>query len=214
MFSDVLSDECLDGKCFQAKIGGHIEREIAANPELVQIETTWRSPKEQKPGALRRGEFREIEADEEKPDAEPAAPCAAAKTAIVVYGRGIGTTLSVCTDDDCPVHDPRAEEEQAATPAPTMAPAPEAETQEEAEERQRNYEQQRKEYEQEQERKVEERKQQFEREQKEHEAERARREKLHKSRVSKFDRILDKAPAMFSAAQLRVFLRALVTIDP
>ena len=95
-----------------------------------------------------------------------------------------------------------------------MAPAPEAETQEEAEERQRNYEQQRKEYEQEQERKAEERKQQFEREQKEHEAERARREKLHKARVSKFDRILEKAPAMFSAAQLRVFLRALVTIDP
>ena len=95
-----------------------------------------------------------------------------------------------------------------------MAPAHEAETQEEAEERQRNYEQQRKEYEQEQERKAEERKQQFEREQKEHEAERARREKLHKARVSKFDRILDKAPSMFSAAQLRVFLRALVTIYP
>jgi ParB family chromosome partitioning protein len=37
---------------------------------------------------------------------------------------------------------------------------------------------------------------------------------LHKARVSKFDRILDRAPAMFNAAQLRVFLRALVTIDP
>jgi ParB family chromosome partitioning protein len=95
-----------------------------------------------------------------------------------------------------------------------MAPASEAETQEEAEERQRNYEQQRKEYAQEQERRADERKQQFEREQKEHEAERARREKLHKARVSKFDRIIEKAPAMFSAAQLRVFLRALVTIDP
>src|SRR5258705_9825108 len=95
-----------------------------------------------------------------------------------------------------------------------MAPAAEAETEEEAEERQRDYEQQRKEYEQEQERKAEERRQQFEREEKEHEAERARREKLHKARVSKFDRIIDKAPAMFSAALLRVFLRALVNIDP
>jgi hypothetical protein len=38
-------------------------------------------------------------------------------------------------------------------------------------------------------------------------------EKLHKARVSKFERILDKAPAMFSAAQLRVVLRALVSID-
>src|SRR5258705_7233298 len=95
-----------------------------------------------------------------------------------------------------------------------MAPAAEAETEAEAEERKRNYEQQCEEYEQEQERRAEERKQQFEREQKEHEAERARREKLHKARVSKFDRIIDKAPAMFSAAQLRVFLRVLVSIDP
>jgi ParB family chromosome partitioning protein len=95
-----------------------------------------------------------------------------------------------------------------------MAPAPEAETEEEAEERQRNYEEQRKKYAQEQERKAEERKQQFQREEKEQEAERARREKLHKACVSKFDRILDKAPAVFSAPQLRVFLRALVTIDP
>jgi hypothetical protein len=66
---------------------------------------------------------------------------------------------------------------------------------------QRDYEQQRKEYEQKQERKAEERKQQFDRERKEHEAERARREKLHKARVSKFDRILDNAPAMFNATQ-------------
>jgi ParB family chromosome partitioning protein len=35
-----------------------------------------------------------------------------------------------------------------------------------------------------------------------------------KARLAKFDRILDKAPPTFSAAQLRVFLRALVNIDP
>jgi len=95
-----------------------------------------------------------------------------------------------------------------------MVPAAEDETEEEAEQRQRIYEQQRKVYEQEQERRAEERKQQFEQEQTEREAERARREKLHKARVSTFDRILDKAPALFSAAQLRVFLRALVNLDP
>ena len=214
LFADVVSDQCLDGKCFQTKITVHIDREIAARPELIQIENGWRNAKEQRPGAVQRGHFREIETVVENPDAEPAPPCAAAKPAIIVYGKRVGTTLTVCTDNHCPVHDPRAAEEQAANPAPTMEPAPEAETEEEAEERQRNYEQQRKEYEQEEERRAEERKQQFEREQKEQEAERARREKLHKARVSKFDRILDKAPAMFSAAQLRVFLRALVTIDP
>ena len=209
LFSDVTDgDQCLSGPCYQIKLTAHIDREIAARPELIQIENGWRNAREQRPGAVQRGHFREIETVVENPDAEPAPPCAAAKPAIIVYGKRVGTTLTVCTDDDCPVHDPRAAAEQAANPAPTMEPAPEAETEEEAEERQRNYEQQRKEYEQEQERKAEERKQQFEREQKEQEAERARREKLHKARVSKFDRILDKAPAMFSAAQLRVFLRA------
>jgi ParB family chromosome partitioning protein len=215
LFSDVTDgDQCLSGPCYQIKLTAHIDRKIAAHPDPIQIENGWRNAREQRPGAVQRGHFREIETVEENPDAEPAPPCAAAKPAIIVYGKRVGTTITVCTDDDCPVHDPRAAAEQAANPAPTMAPAHEAETEEEAEERQRNYEQQRKEYEQEQVRKAEERKQQFEREQKEHEAERARREKLHKARISKFERILDKAPAMFSAAQWRVFLRALVNIDP
>jgi ParB family chromosome partitioning protein len=95
-----------------------------------------------------------------------------------------------------------------------MEPAIEAETEEEAEERKERYEQQRREYDAEQERKAEARRQEEELQEKEHEAERARKEKLHKARLAKFDRILDKAPATFSAAQLRVFLRALVNIDP
>jgi ParB family transcriptional regulator, chromosome partitioning protein len=215
LFSDITDgDQCLDGNCYQTKLTTHIDREIATRPELIQIENGWRNPREQRPGAVQRGHFREIEAVVENPDAEPATPCAAAKPAIIVYGKRAGTTLTVCTDDDCPVHDPQAAEEEAANPAPTMAPGAEDETEEEAEERQRNYEQQRKEYEQEQERRAEERKQQFEQEQTEREAERARREKLHKARISTFDRILDKSPAMFNAAQLRVFLRALVTLDP
>jgi ParB family chromosome partitioning protein len=180
--SDVTDgDQCFDGPCYQIKLTAHIDREIAARPELIQIENGWRNAREQRPGAVQRVHFREIETAVENPDAEPAPPCAAARPAIIVYGKRVGTTLTVCTDDDCPVHDPRAATEQATNPAPSLAPAPDAETEEEAEERQRNYEQQRKEYERE--RKAEERKQQFEREQKEHEAERARREKLHKARV-------------------------------
>ncbi|WP_158941680.1 hypothetical protein [Granulicella sp. S190] len=95
-----------------------------------------------------------------------------------------------------------------------MTFAPEAETEEEAEERQRIYDQQRKEYEQEQAREAEEGKQQFERGEKEREVARAHREKQLKARVSKFDRILESAPTIFSAPQLKVFLRVLVTIDP
>ena len=214
LFCDVQGDHCLDGPCYQIKLTAHIDREIAARPELIQIENGWRNAREQRPGAVQRGHFREIENAVENPDAEPVLPCEAAKPAIIVYGKRAGTTITVCTDNQCPVHDPRAAAAQAANPAPQMTPAPEAETEEEAEERKRHYEQQRKEYEQEQERRAEEVRLEDERRQMEWEAEQARREKLQKDRQAMFQRILDHAPAMFSASQLRVFLHALINLDP
>jgi ParB family chromosome partitioning protein len=214
LFGDVEGDQCLDGTCYQTKITAHLDREIAARPELIQIENGWRKPSEKRPGAVQRGEYREIETIVDNLGAEPALPCAAAKPAIIVYGRNIGAFLTVCTDDDCPIHDPRAAEEQAAHPAPVMASAPEVESEEEAEERQRNYEQQRKEYQEEQERRVEARKQEEERQQQENEAERERRDELKKARTAKFERILDSAPVTFDAVQLRAFLRLLVNLDP
>jgi ParB family transcriptional regulator, chromosome partitioning protein len=48
----------------------------------------------------------------------------------------------------------------------------------------------------------------------EHEKEEARRKRLLKRRAECFNRILDNAPATFTAPQLRVLLRALVHIDP
>src|SRR5271170_650517 len=214
LFNDVQGDQCLDGTCFQSKVTAFLDREIAARPELIQIENGWRKPTEQRPGAVRRGEVREIETVIDNPDAEPVLSCAAAKPAIIVYGKNIGTILTVCTDDDCPIHDPRAAEEQAANPVPTMAPAPEVETEEEAEERQRNYEQQRKEYQEDQERRAETRRQEDERQQQEDKAECERREKSQKARLAKFERILDTAPAVFTSSQLRAFLRLLVNLDP
>ena len=212
LFPDVTSDECLDGNCYHIKIAAHIDRKIAESPHLVQIETVWRNPKDRRAGVLPRGHYPEIEALVENPDAEPAMPCPSAKTAIIVYGKGVGMTVAVCTDEDCPVHDPNPTTRQA--PPPAIAPRPEGETPEEAEERQRNYEQQRKEYEEEHERKAEERKQEFQRQQEEHEAERARIAALHQSRVDTLDRIVENAPAMLSADQLRVLLAALVNLNP
>jgi ParB family chromosome partitioning protein len=150
----------------------------------------------------------------DNPDAEAAMPCAAAKPAIVVYGKQLGRKLTVCTDKNCPVHDPEAAAEAAATPAPTIAPAPEAETEEEAAERQADFERQGAEYEEERQHREEERKQQFEQEQAEYEAERNRRAEMLKARETTFKRILENAPAMFTVAQLRIFLPALVNLDP
>jgi len=150
----------------------------------------------------------------DNPDAEPVMPCEAAKPAIVVYGKQLGRKLTVCTDKHCPVHDPQAAAEAAAHPVPAMAPAPEAETEEEAAERQAEFERQRAEYEEERQRREEERKQQFDREQAEIEAEHNRRAEIIRGRQATFHRILENAPAILNAAQLRVLLRALVNLDP
>jgi ParB family chromosome partitioning protein len=218
LFCDVQGDQCLDAPCYHSKIEAHIEREIAARPDLVQIENGWRNAKEKKPGAIQLAHVREIETVIENPDAEPALPCEAAKTALIIYGKRIGTTLTICTDRNCPVHDPaaaarRAEEEEE-NPEPVMAPAPPEESEEEAAERECEYAQRRQEYEEEQRRKEEERDLQRKREHEAHEAERERIVELHKTRLVTVDRIVANAPAMFAPAQLRTFLSALIHLDP
>jgi len=95
-----------------------------------------------------------------------------------------------------------------------MAPAPEVETEEEAAARQAEFERQRAEYEEERQRREEERKRQFEQQQAEIEAERNRKAEILKAREGIFERILENAPPTFTPAQLRVFLRALVNLDP
>ncbi len=214
LFSDVTNgDHCLDGNCYQIKVNSHLDREIAARPELVQIENGYRSPKEKRPGALQRGHFREIE-HTDNPDAEPVTPCEAAKPAIIVYGKRVGTTLTVCTDNNCPVHDPRGVAHRAENPEPVMPRAPPTEIEEEAEARRHQHEQQRKEYEEEQERRAEEHRHQQERQEQDYEAAQARREEQRKARTATFERIVENAPESLSAAQLRILLRAIVNLDP
>ena len=87
------------------------------------------------------------------------AACATAKPAIVVYGKRVGTTRTVCTDNNCPVHDPRATARQVADPAPTRT---KQETEEEAEEKKQRYEEQQSECAEMQERRAEERRQEEE----------------------------------------------------
>ena len=207
-------DHCLDAPCFHTKVNAHIDREIAARPELVQIEDGWRKPSEKRPDAVQRGQFREIETTTENPDAEPVAPCSAAKPAIIVFGKRVGTHITVCTDNNCPIHDPRAAARRAEKPAPVMAPSAPTESEEETQQRQAEYEDQQREYEAEREKENEERRQQFQREHEEMEAEAARRDEVRKQREATFDRIVANAPATLTAPQLRVILRAIVNLDP
>jgi len=215
LFAEVQGDQCLDGACYQTKVAAHIDRELAARPDLVQIETTWRPAKEQRPGILTKHSYRELDVPD-NPDAEP--PCHSTKSALIVFGRNAGKIITVCTDGHCPVHDPatatRRAHEETDNLAPIMEPAPEEETEEEAEQRRAAFEQQRKEYEAEQHRREEERQADQQRRQREYELEQKRREKLTTLRLATFGRILEQAPAMFTAVQLRMFLRLLVQIDP
>ena len=208
LFSDVADqgDQCLDSPCYHDKITAHLHREIAARPELVQIVNGYSSTADQWPDSVRRGTFREVEVIAENPDAEPTSPCPTAKPAIIVAGRLVGTTFTVCTDNHCPVHNPLAGRKlqgQNPTTPTTAAPTPIPESDKARKARQK-----------EEARKAEEQRLQNEQQEKEREAERARRERVMKTRTSTFNRIVDNAPAMFTAAQLRVFLRALANINP
>jgi ParB family transcriptional regulator, chromosome partitioning protein len=209
LFADVQGDQCLDGACYRDKVTAHIDREVAARPELVTIETSWRNPKEQRPGALTKHQYRELP-EPDNPDTEP--PCPSAKSAIIVFGKQVGRTVTVCLDDECPVHTNHVSRAPV-EPPPVMAPAPEEETEEEAAARIADHEQQMAEYRAEQERKEEERKAEYERQQKQYEAEQARVGKMLKARVDTFKRIIEQAPASFSTAQMRVFLRLIIHLD-
>lgn len=209
LFSDVADqgDQCLDSPCYHDKITAHLRREVSARPELVQIVNGYSSTADQWPDSVRRGVFREVEAIPENLDAEPVSPCPTAKPAIIVAGRLVGTTFTVCTDNNCPVHNPLAarklQSQNPATPTttPTISPAPESDKARKAREK-------------EEARRAEELRIQNEQQQKEREAERVKREKAQKTRTNTFNRIVDNAPAIFTAAQLRTFLRALANINP
>jgi hypothetical protein len=83
----------MDSDCYYVKLSVHVQREVAAKPELVQIETAYRSPKERQPGTLSRNEYTDLEAHkDESEDGENIPTCEASKTTIVVYGDGAGTT--------------------------------------------------------------------------------------------------------------------------
>jgi ParB family transcriptional regulator, chromosome partitioning protein len=213
LFPEVEGDQCLDSACYHAKVEAHIDRELAARPDLVQIQTAWQHPDQTRPGVLNKNQYRELP-DPDNPDAEP--PCPSAKPAIIVHGKNVGRTITVCLAPRCGVHTNHAQHDEAdeVEPPPTMPNAPAEETEEEAEQRRVDHEQRMADYHAEQQRRDEERKAEFERQQKEYEAEQAKREKLRKARVATFDRILEEAPTSFGADQLRVFLRLLVYINP
>ena len=113
LFSDDLGkhgDQCVDPKCYQAKIAAHVAKTVAANPELVQISTAYGTQKEGSP-VLPRNKYTAIRDDKPKSNDEAKRPefkvCKYATDAIVTEGSEIGTTHKICANPACPVHHPK-----------------------------------------------------------------------------------------------------------
>ena len=211
LFPDVAGDQCLQGNCYQMKVSAHLDRAIAARPELMQIENGWRSAREQA-GSCPARPLPRNRSGRGEPGCR-ASPALRSRQdghhrlwqwrrhrPFHLHRRQLPHTRSTCSGrtgrGPCSTMNPRPKprrkrKPRSARPIPTTAQGIREGTGAEGEKpgRRRNGA-------------------------KECEAERARREKLQKARLARFDRILDKAPVTFSAKQLKVFLHALVNLDP
>ncbi len=67
---------------------------------------------------MQRGHYREIEGATDNPDAKPVTPYVAARPALIVYGKRVGTTLSVCTYNNCRSMPPEQPHGGQSTPTP------------------------------------------------------------------------------------------------
>jgi ParB family chromosome partitioning protein len=102
LFSDANGDMCLKAACYHSKVEAHVAQTVAARPELVQIATDWR--RDDNPAVLARFAYNSIEPDEEESEPQH---CEHTREAIVAFGEDAGTTRTICTDKECPIHGPR-----------------------------------------------------------------------------------------------------------
>jgi ParB family chromosome partitioning protein len=112
LFSDVSgnADACTDRVCYAAKLEAHVQRQIAAKPEIVQISTAYGKTQDGSK-IITRSKYVEIRAD--KPDTPEKAKQPEFKTcrfiaeAIVSEGIDKGEVRRVCAEADCPIHHPK-----------------------------------------------------------------------------------------------------------
>lgn len=113
LFADVQGDQCFDSLCYRGKVKASIDRELAANPELVQIVNGYRPASERVEGQLEPNQFNVIR--DTKPsdvaaeeDSETSAViCTTTRIGLVVYGENTGSRINVCTDKECAIHTTR-----------------------------------------------------------------------------------------------------------
>jgi ParB family chromosome partitioning protein len=118
LFADVSgnADACTDPICYAAKLEVHVQKEIAAKPEIVQISTAYGKTQDGSK-IITRSKYVEIRAD--KPDTPEKAKQPEFKTckfiaeAIVSEGIDKGEVRRVCAEADCPIHHPKKQSTKA-----------------------------------------------------------------------------------------------------
>jgi ParB family chromosome partitioning protein len=109
LFADVSgnADACTDPTCYGAKLEAHVQKQIAAKPEIVQISTAYGKTQDGSK-IITRSKYVEIKS--EKPDTPEKAKQPEFKTckfiaeAIVSEGIDKGEVRRVCAEADCPIH--------------------------------------------------------------------------------------------------------------
>jgi ParB family chromosome partitioning protein len=113
LFSDLgKQDACTDPSCYQAKVGAHVTKLIAARPQLVQISTAYGKQQEGSK-VLPRNQYTAIRDEKPKTKEDTKRPefkvCKFTAEAIIAEGSDVGTVHKVCTNPTCPVHHPKQE---------------------------------------------------------------------------------------------------------
>jgi ParB family chromosome partitioning protein len=110
LFADVREDACTDPLCYAAKLEAHVQKQIAAKPEIVQISTAYGKTQDGSK-VITRSKYVEIKS--EKPDTPEKAKWPEFKTcrfiteAIVSEGIDKGEVRRVCAEADCSIHHPK-----------------------------------------------------------------------------------------------------------
>jgi ParB family chromosome partitioning protein len=105
-------DACTDPSCYQAKVGAHVAKLIAAKPQLVQISTAYGKQQEGSK-VLPRNQYTSIHTEKPKSKEEAKRPefkvCKFTTDAVIAEGSDVGTVHKVCANPTCPVHHPKQE---------------------------------------------------------------------------------------------------------
>jgi ParB family chromosome partitioning protein len=101
--------QCTDPNCYAAKVEVHVQKQVAAKPELVQISTAYGQQQEGSK-IVTRNKYVEIRKDKAESPEQAKRPefkkCKYTKEAIIAEGLEKGEVRQVCTQPDCPIHHP------------------------------------------------------------------------------------------------------------